>query len=98
MRSTLARPPVVRPASLDEQSWNADSATFCRTVRPGDARRIAGDAGATRTERVMRVLVMGATGGSGRAAVDALVERGHEVTAFARRATTSFAGRAGVRP
>lgn len=45
----------------------------------------------------MRVLVMGATGGSGRAAVDALVERGHEVTAFARRASASFAGRDGVR-
>ncbi|MGY1603874.1 NAD(P)-dependent oxidoreductase [Geodermatophilus sp. SYSU D00815] len=33
----------------------------------------------------MRVLVVGATGGSGRAAVEALVARGHEVTAFARR-------------
>ena len=46
----------------------------------------------------MRVLVMGATGGSGRAAVDALVADGHEVTAFARRASAAFAGRAGVRP
>lgn len=45
----------------------------------------------------MRVLVMGATGGSGRAAVDALVAEGHEVTAFARRASSAFAGRAGVR-
>jgi putative NADH-flavin reductase len=33
----------------------------------------------------MRVLVVGATGGSGRAAVAALADRGHEVTAFARR-------------
>lgn len=32
----------------------------------------------------MRVLVVGATGGSGRAAVKELVEQGHEVTAFAR--------------
>jgi uncharacterized protein YbjT (DUF2867 family) len=45
----------------------------------------------------MRVLVIGATGGSGRAAVDALVAGGHEVTAFARRAGGAFAGRDGVR-
>jgi uncharacterized protein YbjT (DUF2867 family) len=46
----------------------------------------------------MRVLVVGATGGSGRAAVDALVADGHEVTAFARRSTAVFGGRDGVRP
>ncbi|TYP83766.1 NAD(P)-dependent oxidoreductase [Blastococcus xanthinilyticus] len=46
----------------------------------------------------MRVLVVGATGGSGRAAVDALVGAGHEVTAFARRASAAFGERAGVRP
>ena len=34
----------------------------------------------------MKVLVIGATGGSGRAAVDELLRRGHEVTAFARTA------------
>lgn len=34
----------------------------------------------------MNVLVMGATGGSGRGAVERLLEDGHEVTAFARRA------------
>jgi uncharacterized protein YbjT (DUF2867 family) len=45
----------------------------------------------------MRVLVLGATGGTGRATVDALVENGHEVTAFARRAGAVFAGRDGVR-
>ena len=45
----------------------------------------------------MRVLVVGATGGSGRAAVEALTGRGHEVTAFARRASAAFEGRAGVR-
>lgn len=33
----------------------------------------------------MKVLVMGATGGSGRAAVEHLLAEGHEVTAFARR-------------
>lgn len=33
----------------------------------------------------MRVLVVGATGGSGRATVEALLSAGHEVTAFARR-------------
>jgi uncharacterized protein YbjT (DUF2867 family) len=32
----------------------------------------------------MKVLVLGATGGSGRAAVEALLAQGHEVTAFAR--------------
>lgn len=46
----------------------------------------------------MRVLVVGATGGSGRAAVDALVAAGHEVTAFARRADATFTERDGVRP
>lgn len=34
----------------------------------------------------MKALVIGATGGSGRAAVDELLAAGHEVTAFARRA------------
>lgn len=33
----------------------------------------------------MKVLVIGATGGSGRAAVEELLSAGHEVTAFARR-------------
>lgn len=36
----------------------------------------------------MRVLVMGATGGSGKAAVTELLRRGHEVTVFARSAET----------
>jgi nucleoside-diphosphate-sugar epimerase len=36
----------------------------------------------------MKVLVIGATGGSGRAAVDELLLRGHDVTAFSRHATT----------
>ena len=45
----------------------------------------------------MKVLVVGATGGSGRAAVEALAGRRHEVTAFARRASAVFGGRAGVR-
>jgi len=34
----------------------------------------------------MRVLVLGSTGGSGRAAVEQLLAAGHEVTAFSRRA------------
>lgn len=34
----------------------------------------------------MKVLVVGATGGSGRAAMDELLLRGHEVTAFSRHA------------
>jgi uncharacterized protein YbjT (DUF2867 family) len=34
----------------------------------------------------MKVLVMGATDGSGKAAVEALIAQGHEVTAFARSA------------
>jgi uncharacterized protein YbjT (DUF2867 family) len=46
----------------------------------------------------VKVLVVGATGGSGRAAVEALADRGHEVTAFARRASTAFERRPGVRP
>ena len=36
----------------------------------------------------MNILVIGATGGSGRAACDALLERGHRVTALARRASS----------
>ena len=46
----------------------------------------------------MKVLVVGATGGTGRAAVEALVADGHEVTALARRASTVLGGRDGVRP
>jgi uncharacterized protein YbjT (DUF2867 family) len=34
----------------------------------------------------MRILVIGASGGSGRAVCDELLDRGHRVTAFARRA------------
>ena len=34
----------------------------------------------------MKVIVIGSTGGSGRAAVSQLLAEGHEVTAFARRA------------
>jgi uncharacterized protein YbjT (DUF2867 family) len=45
----------------------------------------------------MKVLVVGATGGTGRAAVDALVGGGHAVTAFARRAGAVLGGRPGVR-
>jgi uncharacterized protein YbjT (DUF2867 family) len=45
----------------------------------------------------VKVLVVGATGGSGRAAVEALAGRGHEVTAFARRASAVFGGSTGVR-
>jgi nucleoside-diphosphate-sugar epimerase len=33
----------------------------------------------------MKIIVMGATGGTGRAVVEELLARGHEVTAFARR-------------
>jgi uncharacterized protein YbjT (DUF2867 family) len=58
----------------------------------------AGAAGITGEEQVMRVLVVGATGGSGQAAVAALVAQGHEVTAFARRASTVFGGADAVRP
>jgi uncharacterized protein YbjT (DUF2867 family) len=46
----------------------------------------------------MKVLVVGATGGTGRAAVEALVADGHEVTALARRAGERFGGVPGVRP
>ena len=41
---------------------------------------------------INRVLVVGATGGSGRATVNALLEKGHRVTAFARHAD-ALAGR-----
>jgi nucleoside-diphosphate-sugar epimerase len=36
----------------------------------------------------MNILVIGATGGSGRAVCDALLQRGHRVTALSRRAST----------
>lgn len=44
----------------------------------------------------MNVLVLGASGGSGRAVVDALLARGHRVTAFTRRAE-AIAARPGLR-
>ena len=37
-------------------------------------------------EKAQKVLVVGATGGTGRATIDALVKRGHRVTAFSRHA------------
>jgi len=37
-------------------------------------------------EKEQKVLVVGATGGTGRATIDALVKRGHRVTAFSRHA------------
>lgn len=37
-------------------------------------------------ENSQKVLVVGATGGTGRATIDALLKRGHRVTAFSRRA------------
>lgn len=43
----------------------------------------------------MNILVIGATGGSGRAVCDALLDRGHRVTAVARHATAAPA-RAGL--
>ena len=43
----------------------------------------------------MNILVIGATGGSGRAVCDALIERGHRVTAVARHAT-ALASRPGL--
>ena len=45
----------------------------------------------------MDILVIGATGGSGRAVCDALLYRGHRVTALARHASTLTA-RAGLNP
>ena len=37
-------------------------------------------------EKAQKVLVVGATGGTGRATIEALVKRGHRVTAFSRHA------------
>jgi putative NADH-flavin reductase len=42
-------------------------------------------------ESVMKVLVIGATGGSGRAAVQQLLTRGHQVTAFTRSGQLALA-------
>lgn len=39
-------------------------------------------------EKTLKVLVVGASRGTGRAAVDALAAHGHQVTAFSRRATS----------
>ncbi len=37
-------------------------------------------------EKAQRILVVGATGGTGRATIDELVSQGHRVTAFSRNA------------
>jgi uncharacterized protein YbjT (DUF2867 family) len=47
-------------------------------------------------ESVMKVLVFGATGGSGRAAVEHLIEQGHEVSAFVRRRDAALPKGTGV--
>lgn len=41
---------------------------------------------------IQKILVVGATGGSGRAAVEQLLRAGHQVTAFSRSATAKLAG------
>jgi uncharacterized protein YbjT (DUF2867 family) len=46
---------------------------------------LAGIPPAALEENKMNVMVIGATGGSGRAALEALVQQGHQVTAFVRR-------------
>jgi putative NADH-flavin reductase len=51
----------------------------------GGLRLVASDKEAL-MEKAQKVLVVGATGGTGRATIDALVKRGHRVTAFSRHA------------
>jgi uncharacterized protein YbjT (DUF2867 family) len=51
--------------------------------------------GSEQAEDTMKVLVVGATGGSGRAAVGELLRRGHDVTAFSRHASSLVAGTGG---
>lgn len=53
--------------------------------------------GPGREEGAMRVLVIGATGGSGRAAVETLAARGHDVTAMVRHPETATSLPMGVR-
>jgi NAD(P)H-binding len=60
--------------------------TACPNVTLRIARRCGKLPGQSHIS-VMRVLVIGATGGSGRAVCDVLLHRGHRVTAFARSAT-----------
>jgi uncharacterized protein YbjT (DUF2867 family) len=59
---------------MDQAAWN----------RP-DRSHILGVSKPTTLEAAMKVLVLGATGGTGRAAIEELQSRGHEVTAFVRR-------------
>jgi uncharacterized protein YbjT (DUF2867 family) len=49
-------------------------------------------------ENAQKVLVVGATGGTGRATIDALVKRGHRVTAFSRHAESLEHGSDRVTP
>lgn len=46
-----------------------------------------------RMKKKLKVLVVGASGGSGRKTIDALLAEGHEVTAFARSASLVFGGK-----
>ena len=56
-------------------------------MRNTDNKLGIGDGAETGLQQPMRVLVVGATGGSGRAAVKELLDAGHRVTAFSRRAS-----------
>ncbi len=51
---------------------------------------------ATSPKTSMRLFVLGATGGTGRALVDQALDRGHRVTAFVRSPHTLAAGREGL--
>jgi uncharacterized protein YbjT (DUF2867 family) len=73
------------------------SLAILRTARPGNGGRAGNRREPPWEEQVVKVLVVGATGGTGRAAVQALLAGGHEVTALARRAGSALGGMPGVR-
>lgn len=63
---------------MDELTANSDVAAL-------KLRSVSAILDARQMEEMMRFLVVGATGGSGRAVVEELVSAGHDVTAFSRR-------------
>src|SRR5687768_13922406 len=73
-----------------------DALSGFMSIAGASSRSKAGNGARDEGETTMRILVIGATGGSGRAAIEHLLAAGHHVTAFVRRADANTSVPAGL--